>query len=74
VTFQVWNADWAPLSGKAVFDRAAQQVTAISRAPGNLDLFIIGNDGGPGNTNGHFGRHSGTAPAAGTPTGSRFPG
>jgi hypothetical protein len=42
-----------PLPGKAVFDRAAQQVTAISRAPGNLDLFIIGNDGGPGTTNGH---------------------
>jgi hypothetical protein len=53
VTFQEWNADWAPLPGKAVFDRAAQQVTAISRAPGNLDLFIIGNDGGPGTTNGH---------------------
>ena len=27
-----------------MFDRATQHVTAVSRAPGNLDLFVIGND------------------------------
>lgn len=39
-----WSRDWFPLPGRAVFDRQHQQVTAISRAPGNLDLFVIGND------------------------------
>ena len=28
-----------------MFDRTVQKVTAVSRAPGNLDLFIVGNDG-----------------------------
>jgi hypothetical protein len=32
------------LPGQAVFDRAVQQVAAVSRAPGNLDLFVIGFD------------------------------
>ena len=40
-----WNSDWAPLPGQAVFDLATQRVAAVSRAAGNLDLFIIGNDG-----------------------------
>jgi hypothetical protein len=44
VTFQVWNPDWFPLPGQAVFDRERQQVAAVSRAPGNLDLFVIGFD------------------------------
>jgi hypothetical protein len=39
-----WNSDWFPLPGQAVFDRATQQVTAVSRASGNLDLFIVGYD------------------------------
>ena len=39
-----WNADWFPLPGQAVFDRDKQQVAAVSRAPGNLDLFVIGLD------------------------------
>ena len=39
-----WNGDWFPLPGQAVFDRERQQVTAVSRAPGNLDLFVIGFD------------------------------
>jgi hypothetical protein len=39
-----WNRDWFPLPGRAVFDRSVQQVAAVSRAPGNLDLFIVGND------------------------------
>ena len=39
-----WNQDWFPLPGQAVFDRTVQKVTAVSRAPGNLDLFIVGND------------------------------
>ena len=39
-----WNGDWFPLPGQAVFDRERQQVAAVSRAPGNLDLFVIGFD------------------------------
>ncbi|MDQ0769546.1 hypothetical protein QF031_002295 [Pseudarthrobacter defluvii] len=38
-----WNADWFPLPGQAVFGEQ-QQVAAVSRAPGNLDLFVIGYD------------------------------
>ncbi|MGO9719788.1 MAG: hypothetical protein ACLPIG_20150 [Methylocella sp.] len=48
-----WNADWGPLPGQAVFDRSTQKIAAVSRDPGNLDLFVIGNDGGAGTTNGH---------------------
>ena len=48
-----WNADWRPLPGQAVFDRNTQTVTVVSRAPDHLDLFVIGNDGGVGTTNGH---------------------
>ncbi len=44
MTFQTWNPDWLPLSGQAVFDRDHQQMAAVSRAPGNLDLFVIGFD------------------------------
>ncbi|CAN7626301.1 hypothetical protein LJR225_004806 [Phenylobacterium sp. LjRoot225] len=44
MTFQIWNPDWFPLPGQAVFDRERQQIAAVSRAPGNLDLFVIGND------------------------------
>jgi hypothetical protein len=39
-----WNGDWFPVPGQAVFDRERQQVAAVSRAPGNLDLFVIGFD------------------------------
>ncbi|MEZ4617909.1 MAG: hypothetical protein R2867_20700 [Caldilineaceae bacterium] len=39
-----WSADWFPLPGQAVFDRDKQQIAAVSRAAGNLDLFIIGFD------------------------------
>jgi hypothetical protein len=39
-----WNGDWFPLPGQAVFDHVNQQVAAVSRAPGNLDLFIVGFD------------------------------
>jgi hypothetical protein len=39
-----WNADWFPLPGQARFDHVKQQVVAVSRTPGNLDLFVIGND------------------------------
>ena len=39
-----WNADWFPVQGQAVFDRDKQQVAAVSRAGGNLDLFVIGFD------------------------------
>jgi hypothetical protein len=44
MAFQVWNPDWFPLPGQAVFDRERQQIAAVSRAPGNLDLFVIGFD------------------------------
>ena len=37
-------ADWFPLPGQAVFDRDKQQIAAVSRGPGNLDLFVIGFD------------------------------
>src|SRR5436853_6996574 len=39
-----WNQDWFPLPGQAVFDRDKQDILAVSRAPGNLDLFVIGFD------------------------------
>jgi hypothetical protein len=40
-----WNAaGWFHVHGETVFDHTTQQVTAISRAAGSLDLFIIGND------------------------------
>ena len=44
MAFQVWNPDWFPLPGQAVFDRQLQQIAVVSRAPGNLDLFVIGFD------------------------------
>ncbi|HEX8609905.1 MAG TPA: hypothetical protein VF800_01280 [Telluria sp.] len=40
-----WNRDWFPLPGGARFDGNTQQVTALARERGNLDLFIIGSDG-----------------------------
>ena len=39
-----WSYDWFPLPGQAMFDRNRQKLAAVSRAPGNLDLFIVGND------------------------------
>jgi hypothetical protein len=39
-----WNSDWFPLPWQAVFDRDKQHVSAVSRALGNLDLFVIGFD------------------------------
>ena len=44
MTFQLWNPDWFPLPGQAVFDREKQRITVVSRTPTNLDLFVIGND------------------------------
>jgi hypothetical protein len=44
MSFPTWNTDWFPLPGQAVFDRNTQKIAAVSRAPGNLDLFVIGND------------------------------
>ncbi|MFF9819303.1 hypothetical protein ACF1GV_39155, partial [Streptomyces sp. NPDC014006] len=38
------NGHFFPLPGGAVFDRATQQLAAVSRATGNLDLFVIGFD------------------------------
>src|SRR5262249_29825163 len=37
-----WNRDFFPLPGQAVFDHTTQQLAAVSRAPGNLDLFVTG--------------------------------
>ncbi|PXW99589.1 hypothetical protein [Mycolicibacterium moriokaense] len=51
---QVWRTlldgrhwgDWAPLPAASVtFDTTAQSVAAVSRAPGKLDLFVMGTDG-----------------------------
>ena len=39
-----WSYEWFPTPRKAVFDHDPQRVAAVSRAPGNLDLFIVGND------------------------------
>jgi Peptidase A4 family len=36
-----WNSDWFQLPGTAAFDYTTQQIAAVSRAPGNLDLFMI---------------------------------
>lgn len=43
-TENFWNPDWFPLPGQAVFDHEKQQIAAVSRAPGNLDLFVVGFD------------------------------
>ena len=49
-----------------MFDRKTQKIAAVSRAPGNLDLFVIGNDS-------HIGPRPGAAPLTiGTLTGVRF--
>jgi len=39
-----WSYEWFPTPGQAVFDHSAQRVAAVSRAPGKLDLFIVGLD------------------------------
>jgi hypothetical protein len=44
MSFPTWNSDWFPLPGEAVFDRDKQQITAVSQAPGTMDLFVIGFD------------------------------
>ena len=44
MSFPTWNTDWFPLPRQAVFDRNTQKIAAVSQAPGNLDLFVIGND------------------------------
>ena len=44
MTFQLWNPDWFPLPGQAMFDREKQRITVVSRSQNNLDLFVIGND------------------------------
>ena len=44
LTVDYLDAGFFPLPGAAVFDRDKQQIAAVSRAPGNLDLFVIGFD------------------------------
>jgi hypothetical protein len=44
LTVNYLDAGFFPLPGQAVFDRTTQQIVAVSRAPGNLDLFVIGPD------------------------------
>src|SRR3954453_2607964 len=41
---QSWFWEAFPLSGQAVFDWEHQQLSVVSRAPGNLDVFVIGYD------------------------------
>ncbi len=55
-----WAPDCFPLPGRAIFDREHQHISAISRAPGNLDLFVIGNDGHIWST--AWNEHAGWAP------------
>jgi hypothetical protein len=45
MTSETWNPTWSALSGQTVFDSAHQQIAAVSRAAGNLDLFAIRADG-----------------------------
>lgn len=45
-----WHGDWFPLPGAARFDHNRQQITAVSRAPGSLDLFVLGFDDRPWTT------------------------
>jgi len=44
VTVDFLDQGFFPLPGSAVFDHTKQQIAAASRAPGNLDLFVIGFD------------------------------
>ena len=48
MTFEVRNPEqwrrWFQIHPEAVFDHTTQQIAAVSRAPGNLDLFVIGFD------------------------------
>jgi len=39
-----WNQEWFPLPGQHVFDHQTQELAAVSRTPGNLDLFVLGFD------------------------------
>ena len=39
-----WNDGWFAVPGAELFDHQSQHVAAVSRAPGNLDLFVIGSD------------------------------
>jgi hypothetical protein len=39
-----WNHEWFQIPGRDTFDHTTQQVAAVSRAPGNLDLFVLGFD------------------------------
>ena len=39
-----WSYEWFRTPGQAAFDHDSQRVATVSRAPGNLDLFIVGND------------------------------
>jgi hypothetical protein len=41
--FNPWR-QWSPIHPETVFDHTNQQITAVSRASGNLDLFVIGFD------------------------------
>ena len=44
LTVDYLDAGFFPLAGAAVFDHEKQQIAAVSRAPDNLDLFVIGFD------------------------------
>jgi hypothetical protein len=39
-----WVAEWDQLSSDEVFDHASQQVEAVARSAGDIDLFAIGGD------------------------------
>ena len=44
LTVSYLDQGFFPLPGAAVFDRDKQHIAAVSRAPGNLDLYVIGFD------------------------------
>jgi proteasome lid subunit RPN8/RPN11 len=39
-----WAGGWFQIHPETVFDHTSQQLSVVSRAPGNLDLFVIGFD------------------------------
>ena len=39
-----WNLGWFQIHPETVFDHTTQQISVVSRASGNLDLFVIGFD------------------------------
>jgi hypothetical protein len=39
-----WAVEWQPLSSEVTFDHTSQQIEAVARTPGDIDVFVIGGD------------------------------